>query len=700
MRFYHVSILQTRSKPTEQEQRIFCIEHRDGLPGFFGEMDAIEQEQQNLPEEIVRRNRTVAGSITKFNKKNKERGSALIVDYDAAETVMLLKEDSQNPEAFAEEFYDAVKIPYSGNLSVEECTFVKFWEHCEQAAEQCFLKDPENFIRQNGLQADSLLGGYRHHLYKEDVVNDVDCAKKLKKASLCSMFRQEIERIRTGKTQDKFLGNVAHYVIFSEDEEHTQEMIDMLITSLYEKRRLLSTRYAEISTHFEYDEDVVNSVYAMNEGATVVIRMTEDGNAIHRNIRRQLLSEEDEDVSMPEFIPSVRKHCLQTLSVIVVKDSKSYKAICEQLNGVTLVKINENTFSAGESEDFLSKCAENDGRTADASLTAKVKNEDRYFTRGELLDIYHLWAHEQLCKNMYPEYADCVCGTETEVVAKKGDPYKELLEMVGLDNVKRTIQGILNYFRLQKVYDDRKLNYLRPCMNMSFTGNPGTAKTSVARLLSKILYQNKITKREELVEVGRADLVGKYVGHTAVRVRKVFEKAKGGVLFIDEAYSLVDDHKGMYGDEAINTIVQEMENNREDTIVIFAGYKQEMEDFLNRNPGLQSRIAFHVPFEDYSEEELYQITDLLARKGGYTLGCGAHETLCDIFDRAKRTNGFGNGRFSRNLFEKAKMNQANRLADVDLSELSDQELLTLSVEDFADVNVPEKETIRIVGFGV
>ena len=131
-------------------------------------------------------------------------------------------------------------------------------------------------------------------------------------------------------------------------------------------------------------------------------------------------------------------------------------------------------------------------------------------------------------------------------------------------------------------------------MHMVFTGNPGTAKTTVARLFARILKENGVLSKGDLIECGRSDLVGKYVGWTAVQVKNMFKKAKGSVLFIDEAYSLCDDRSGSYGDEAINTIVQEMENNRDDMVVIFAGYPKEMNDFLDRNPGLRSRIAFHA----------------------------------------------------------------------------------------------------------
>ena len=156
-------------------------------------------------------------------------------------------------------------------------------------------------------------------------------------------------------------------------------------------------------------------------------------------------------------------------------------------------------------------------------------------------------------------------------------------------------------------------------MHMVFTGSPGTAKTTVARLFAEILKDEKVLPVGQFVETGRADLVGAFVGHTAIQVTSKFHEAKGGVLFIDEAYSLCDDNRKSFGDEAIDTIVKEMENNREDTIVIFAGYTEPMQEFLDRNPGMRSRIAFHVDFDDYTVEELCDIAKLKLSQKNMTI---------------------------------------------------------------------------------
>ena len=230
-------------------------------------------------------------------------------------------------------------------------------------------------------------------------------------------------------------------------------------------------------------------------------------------------------------------------------------------------------------------------------------------------------------------------------------------------------------------------------MHMVFTGNPGTAKTSVARLFARIMRENGMLSKGHLVEVGRGDLVGKYVGWTAQIVQRKFKEASGGVLFIDEAYALADRRSGSFGEEAINTIVQEMENRREELVVIFAGYPDEMERFLKSNPGLRSRIAFHVPFSDYGTEELCRIAKYQASKMELRLTDDAVEKLAGVFDLAKGSVDFGNGRFVRNVIEKARMAQASRLVSGDVENLSRKEIRTICAEDILLPEEPkEKKT--------
>ena len=284
---------------------------------------------------------------------------------------------------------------------------------------------------------------------------------------------------------------------------------------------------------------------------------------------------------------------------------------------------------------------------------------------------------------------------------RKKSAEKELEQLVGLTEAKRLLKQIADYAKLQKVMQERGLASETPCLHMVFTGNPGTAKTTVARLTARIFKECGILSVGNLIEVGRADLVGRYAGWTSQNVREKFEAAQGSVLFIDEAYSLTEDDRDSYGDEAVNTIVQEMENHRADTVVILAGYREEMQQFLKRNPGLRSRVPYHVDFPDYSEEELWQITKLKAKENGRIIAPEAEAKVRGILGAAVKQSDFGNGRFARNLVEQALLRQAERLMQGNVEDMTDRSLQMLMAEDFSAERLMEKESkSRPVGFCV
>jgi len=275
----------------------------------------------------------------------------------------------------------------------------------------------------------------------------------------------------------------------------------------------------------------------------------------------------------------------------------------------------------------------------------------------------------------------------------------ELQNMIGLEEVKTLILKHMAFKMFRKVASNRGKKVNEISSHMCFVGNPGTAKTTVARLYARLLKEEGLLTTGTFVEATRADLVGEYVGHTAGKVKKLFQKAEGGVLFIDEAYSLVDDRDGSFGDEAINTLVTEMENNRSNTVVILAGYPEKMEGFLFKNPGLASRAPFLVKFPDYSSEELCRITEQIAGKNGYSLGEDVHDKLMPIFTKAAKSPNFGNGRFARNLVEQAQLNHAFSLLDQDMQSMKDEDLFCLSSTDFQPMRTMEElHSKPVIGF--
>ena len=249
-----------------------------------------------------------------------------------------------------------------------------------------------------------------------------------------------------------------------------------------------------------------------------------------------------------------------------------------------------------------------------------------------------------------------------EPVQLVGPSYTDMLnKLVGLEDVKEQVRKITAFAKMKQNMERLGKTDMPVVLNMAFKGNPGTAKTTVARIIAGIFNEIGLLSSNEIVEVGRADLVGKYTGETANKVKEVFQKAKGKLLFIDEAYSLLDQWEWSFGDEAINTIVQEMENNRNEMVVVFAGYPDKMKDFLERNPGLKSRVPFHIDFADYTSEEMMDIARMEAENRGFTILTEAKEKLESICKKACGHPEMGNGRFCRNLVENAILNYASRV---------------------------------------
>lgn len=257
------------------------------------------------------------------------------------------------------------------------------------------------------------------------------------------------------------------------------------------------------------------------------------------------------------------------------------------------------------------------------------------------------------------------------------DPMAELDGLIGLNGVKEQAHRIAALARMKRDMQGRRQD-LPIVLNMEFVGNPGTAKTTVARVLAAVFCEMGLLSSAEPVEVGRSDLVAEYVGQTAVKVKSVFQRAKGRLLFIDEAYSLADGGRGDFGGEAITAIVQEMENRREDTIVVFAGYPDEMAALFSENPGLRSRVPFRIEFPDYDVAEMIAITVLEAQKRGFSVAPDATKRIADLCERAEG----GNGRFCRNLAERAILSYAARVYADDETASQTQKDFILRPEDF------------------
>ncbi len=265
---------------------------------------------------------------------------------------------------------------------------------------------------------------------------------------------------------------------------------------------------------------------------------------------------------------------------------------------------------------------------------------------------------------------------------------QNLNDLTGLTKVKEDLGSLINLLKVHKMRAERGLPQTDITLHMVFSGNPGTGKTTVARMMSKIYRKLGVLEKGHLVEVDRSALVSGYVGQTAIKTKKVIDSALGGVLFIDEAYSLTAaSGTNDFGTEAVNTLLKAMEDHRDDFVVIVAGYPDLMQDFLDSNPGLRSRFNKQILFEDYTADELMDIFSGICGKSFYEVTDEAADCVREFFRERveKKLPGFANGRDVRNFFEKTLTNQANRLAT--MTDLSDTDLVTITKEDVESVEL-------------
>jgi stage V sporulation protein K len=260
----------------------------------------------------------------------------------------------------------------------------------------------------------------------------------------------------------------------------------------------------------------------------------------------------------------------------------------------------------------------------------------------------------------------------------------ELDHLIGLSEVKKLVREIYAFIEIQRRRAKEKLNTEPLVLHMIFKGNPGTGKTTVARIIGKVFREIGVLQRGHLIEVERADLVGEYIGHTAQKTREQLKKAYGGILFIDEAYSLARGGEKDFGKESIDVLVKAMEDHKDELILILAGYQKEMEFFLQTNPGLRSRFPIHIDFPDYNQQELLHIAEQLCAKRQYNLSLDTQTLLLKmLLQQSSNNENFGNARTVRNIIEKAIRQQAVRL--ISKNNITRQELLLIEPVDLKGV---------------
>ena len=642
--------------------------------------------------------RKLALTSEDFNRKL--RGKAYYFIADADEDMLMIGIINRAPDApdkYLNAYLDALGVELK-HTDMEETTFHVARGLLSRASRNDYISDDDEVLEQFDLDQ---LGGrhYRGFDFGENLVDRADRDEVYAAAERFlarDTFLPELDRIYTPVPKRKNAGHPVHYMIRTDDRETRNRMYQTLLRALYENGRLHSRRYAYLDIESgggDFSKSSFDCLYKSCAGGAVVVRFHTNGDTEdeYANCERELI----------EFLcETMRKYANRVLTVFCLprECAKAKDIFYEHLGSTGIIELKEEFVSGERAERFLKMLAKDAGVRTDKKLFAKLE-DDKGYLAPDLHVVFDEWYNQKLKTGIYPQYRD-IASAKVEVAKKapKGSAYDELMEMIGLDEAKKVIRQALDYYKAQKIFADKGMTLDRPAMHMIFTGNPGTARTSVARLFAKIMRDNGLLSKGHLVEVGRGDLVGKYVGWTAPAVQKKFRDAKGGVLFIDEAYSLADEKDGSFGDEAINTIVQEMENHRDDVVVIFAGYPDKMERFLQKNPGLRSRIAFHVPFADYNTKDLCEIARLIAKKKGLTLSEDACGKLEDVFDAARSEADFGNGRYVRNVIEQAKMAQATRLLSMDLDSIRRRDVVTLCADDITQPALSHKQPRRSIGF--
>lgn len=587
--------------------------------------------------------------------------------------------DCKEIEKAAVSLLEEIDIPVT-TVSSKEITVFRLQEYLRTASRNGYIGDDDQEMeRMNIEDMKRFQGSNRLQQTICDIFSSESAALKATESLICfPEIKDEIGRILSSNPSVESTVHPVHYVIMSDDKEQIKRVRNLLLGSLILKKRLKSRRVSSIGNSlFDYaGAETVEHVFRDQRGAAVIIhpdRVSFSGGAIDSGFQ-----------TLRSFCSYVKKYHKTTLCFFELDgtDDKMLERIMLELPTIRFVVLRERAMTKEYARRYLHGLAAEDKIENDSNLMETLPKEGSMFFPSELKKIYDKWLDRHICEEVYPEYKTLCLNEDAVEKQIEGDAYSRLTEMVGLAEAKKVLKNAVDFHKAQKCYLEFGLKPKDTSKHMVFTGNPGSAKTTVARLFAEILKDNGVLKDGKFIEAGRHNIVDMYLGGTAPRVHRLFESARGGVLFIDEAYSLVDGDRGRYGDEAINAIVQEMENNRESVIVIFAGYPDKMKAFLDNNPGLRSRIAFHVNFDDYSTDELYQILQLFAKSQKMELASDVEAKVRGLFDEARTHADFGNGRFVRNVFEQAQMRQSGRIVSMKTSDLTRSMVTTLIADDF------------------
>ena len=514
---------------------------------------------------------------------------------------------------------------------------------------------------------------------EEKAMNEINQEKQEKKEksitknkeNIYNDLNERIEDLLVDESSKNTLKKIIDYMKKYDNKEELKYIsFDMcLYTNNKETETKLISILEDAGTCFNYLKTGSGAKYSMFD-----VEKTENIDEIY-NEKNNIIALTDLEgfVSKEKSFKEIVLHKLdvnmnkneKVLTIIITKNKETFDLAFEEKEEL------KTNF-----ENFIIKGIEPDVQDAYQDILEKLKenlkvkdNKENKESEEDSLEVKLLdYVSKTIPNNTrpYPEYRDNLIEKilfeknvpEYEKEKTLEETFAELDELVGLKEVKKVVRELADLIELKQKTKDLKIKEVN--LHMCFLGNPGTGKTTVARLIAGILYNLKYIKQNKLVEVTSKDLVAEYVGQTAPKTNAVIQKARGGVLFIDEAYALASG-KGQgngYNEEAIATLIQGMENYRDELVVIFAGYTKEMQDFLNANSGIVSRIGYTIDFKDYSVDELIQIFLSFTSKAGFEVEDDAIEKVKMIINEYKDTKNFGNARFVRNIFEKSVLKHA------------------------------------------
>ena len=696
MWFYHVQVLSfKKGKKQYTGEEGLCIDTQAIEDEYKCDQDDIktvisDSEISTLDNEL--RHAFVSGTAEE-KKYNDAHQKEYVVSYSNRRTadlsLCIAAKTTINPETVAKEYLALYGIE-ANKLSFREISTQEYSSDLEERFGVYRSELLNNIIDQAGVRFQYCRF---HDAYQDSFLDELPkqtIYSRAKEWPTYKTLKEELDRVYV-KTNSKIQSHPVHYVFYTKHRDVRKESYRLLLSALYSQKRLQNKRYSFVELDkLDYINDgAFYDFYKANIGGAIVVRIS--NTTEKKNTANNAL----DALENFAYFAKLFQHEVLTIFCVGLGDAIAKNVLNSKLSGMVMVEIEEKAIDYHQAKHYLKNQAAKDGFKTDKTLYAQL-GENEYYEERQLKLMYKEWETRKLKNDYFPQYSALHEVTAAEIEKEpEGDGYNELEELIGLKKTKELINKVINYAKMRALYNKYNIKVEMPALNMAFLGNPGTAKTTVARILAKILYQNGVLKNNVFVETGRADLVAQYLGQTAPKVVSAYNKAEGGILFIDEAYSLVDDKRGMYGDEAINTIVQQMENKRNSVITIMAGYPDEMREFIERNPGLQSRINFIVNFDNYSEDELCEISSHLAEKQGLKIEEDAYDKLSGIYKEAMQSKCFGNGRYARNVVEQARLQQAQRIAKMDPETLTKETLLTLKAEDFTEHEELEAKKTKI-----